>query len=427
MEMREYAVMLKRLWAWPLGALFLTLNIALLYLSVTPTTYTARSELFLSATSTQGEPLLDLSSYSQQRAKSYAESVQTPAVLQPVIDSLGLDTSSESLGQSITASVPVETVVLQLDVTRDNSDEAVSIAEELTESTVSLIDQLEGSGSLEVVVLTNAVLDPSATTPNRILILAAAAVIGLVIGLALALWRHLSDPILRSSADVRLALAEAVRSTAPFNVEREQDVASRVSLIHAAALGTFLCARPDPQSSSRHVALPSRSCLVCVVHDGHAQRVAEACVTVAQSLADEGSRVCVVDEDVLHQPLSTLAGAASSPGLAEFVSGTVAFDHIKHPQARSHLTFVFSGTAVDDFPQGAPPGVRDELVADFDWTFVLGQQAKVRESNSLLMRHADVVIVWVTNGTSRKDELMDEIDMALAVHRAEIVVVIDHA
>ena len=86
--------------------------------STTPL-YQSQAQIFVStpASTLDISALATGSSFSQQRVKSYAQIVNSPMTLKPVIDRLDLNMTSQELASMITASAPLDTVLISLTVT----------------------------------------------------------------------------------------------------------------------------------------------------------------------------------------------------------------------------------------------------------------------------------------------------------------------
>ena len=85
--------------------------------SATPI-YQAKVQLFVSTPSSALDlsALVQGSSFSQQRVKSYAQIVNGPDTLKPIIASLKLPYSYEQLASNVTASAPLDTVLISVTV-----------------------------------------------------------------------------------------------------------------------------------------------------------------------------------------------------------------------------------------------------------------------------------------------------------------------
>lgn len=413
MELKEYFEAVTRRWAWVVGSLAVAVALALGYLAVTPATHTARSDLFLSATTDSGDSLVDLSRYSQLRAKSYAETVDTPAVLQPVIDDLGLDTTVTDLAWSVEAGVPLETVVLTLSVTREDPAEAVAIAEALDDSMVTLINSVEGEGpdALEATILAEAQLDPSPTSPDRLMTLAAATVLGLAAGLGLALFRQARDSVVRSTDTVRQVVTRAAESAAPLRVHTSEDMSSRVSFVDSSAVPTYLCAQ-----KRSHL-------LVYVLHCGMSNDLTGMLVRSASGLTGDGSSVCLVDADASHQPLSKWAGEQAAPGWTDLVAGRATREAALRVQADLPLTLVFSGDPISHVDLGRFSTTLLQIHREHACTILLAGYEETRLPPGVV-GEVDVVMVWVEQDVSSRHALEAQLKLALAAQSAEVAVVI---
>src|ERR1019366_8405993 len=83
------------------------------------------------------------SSSPQQRVLSYADVITTPKVLDPVIETLKLHTSAATLGTQITATVPLNTVLIQVDVTNTDPRVAAQVADALGKQFTQTVAEIE--------------------------------------------------------------------------------------------------------------------------------------------------------------------------------------------------------------------------------------------------------------------------------------------
>ena len=95
--------------------------------------YKSDSQVFVSTpvTSLDIAALATGSSFSQQRVKSYAQIVNSPLTLKAVIEKLGLDISAEELSKRVSASAPLDTVLISISVTDAIPSRAAEIANEI--------------------------------------------------------------------------------------------------------------------------------------------------------------------------------------------------------------------------------------------------------------------------------------------------------
>src|SRR4051794_14668782 len=101
MELRDYIAALRRHRPTWLGLTVVGLILALVVVQLTPHTYRATAQVFVSS-STEGSP-----QFVAQRVKSYPDVAVSAAVLVPAAEHLGLDTGVAQLRDQVTASNPV--------------------------------------------------------------------------------------------------------------------------------------------------------------------------------------------------------------------------------------------------------------------------------------------------------------------------------
>lgn len=120
---------------------------AIVTFTTTPT-YQSEAEIFVStpASTLDISALATGSSFSQQRVKSYAQIVNSPLTLEPVIQSLNLKTTPEELSKAIVASAPLDTVLIHLTVTDIDPQRASDIANAVAEQFSLTVAELELHG-----------------------------------------------------------------------------------------------------------------------------------------------------------------------------------------------------------------------------------------------------------------------------------------
>jgi non-specific protein-tyrosine kinase len=107
--------------------------------------YESQAEIFVStpASTLDISALATGSSFSQQRVKSYAQIVDSPLTLEPVIRELGLKMTTTELAGMITASAPLDTVLITLTVTDTDPQRAADIANAVADQFGVTVSDLE--------------------------------------------------------------------------------------------------------------------------------------------------------------------------------------------------------------------------------------------------------------------------------------------
>ncbi len=192
MELREYVAVVGRRWRWLAASLLVCLLIALAAALLTPRTWTAQTQVFVSSTTESTSP-----QFLQQRVKSYPDIASSAEVLDPVRDTLGLDMSLAQLRAAVEAENPVDTSQINIAVTLRDPQQAADVADAVAEEFSSAVERLEttGSGSSPVTLtVTNpAAVPTSPASPQIPLLVALGLVCGLGLGIAAAVVRDRWD------------------------------------------------------------------------------------------------------------------------------------------------------------------------------------------------------------------------------------------
>jgi capsular polysaccharide biosynthesis protein len=147
--------------------------------------------------------------------KSYVDVVDSPAVLDPVIADLGLDTTYVELSQQVSAQTPPNTVLLNVTVTDPSSKRAADIANAVAASYAAEIKRLEGAAPqetkkaeaapqvpVEVSVIKPARAPLSPVSPRTALNVVLGALLGFLLGVGAAVLRHTLDTSVKSTEDL---------------------------------------------------------------------------------------------------------------------------------------------------------------------------------------------------------------------------------
>ena len=200
MELRDYWRLITR--NLPVMALSLLLGVgaaAAVTFTVTPQ-YSASAQIFVStpASALDITALATGSSFSQQRVKSYAQIINGPATLQPVINSLKLHTTVGELARRVTASAPLDTVLIAIKVTDPSPDRAAAIANAVAKQFAVTVRALEvsqvgKSSPVKISTVISATAPTSPSSPMKALNLALGLLLGLGLGFGIATLRQLFD------------------------------------------------------------------------------------------------------------------------------------------------------------------------------------------------------------------------------------------
>ena len=203
MELSKMARIARTRWksiaAMVLLALILSATISVLM----PRKYASSAQIYLNVETTSPSELYQASAYLTSRLPSYQELATQEDLLDRIIAEEGLDMSSGELANEIKATVKPQTVLLVFTVTDASAQQAQLIADKGSELLSDYIEKLEtprrAKATSVVATVTNPPkLNTNPVSPNTGLNLTVAAILGLLLGVALAAAREVLDMTLRS-------------------------------------------------------------------------------------------------------------------------------------------------------------------------------------------------------------------------------------
>lgn len=205
MDIRDFLLLIIRNLFILIFCTFLGLSAALYYNDKAVPIYTADMQLFVStpASAIDIGSLATGSSFSQQRVKSYADIIDGPATLIPVIEKLKLKTTPYELAKSVKASAPLDTVLISVSVTNKSPKMAAKIANEIGKQFAITASELEIpdyslDSPVKVSVVKGAVPPKSPTSPKKLINLLLGLLLGFGLGLGIALLRLRFDDSVRN-------------------------------------------------------------------------------------------------------------------------------------------------------------------------------------------------------------------------------------
>jgi capsular exopolysaccharide synthesis family protein len=297
--------------------------------------------------------------FSQQRVASYAEIVSSTELLAAVARQLRLSGGAEALQGKISASVPPDTVLVDVTVTDPSPTQAKSIADAVAAQLPSFVAALEAPGDpsaspVRVSLTREPELPADPATPDAKLYVAFGLLAGLALGLGGAALAAAFDDRIRS-------IETAERSAgAPVLGSVSEQAGGSGSLVLlddplSARAEDYRRMRTQLQARWRSPAILS---LVVASVDGRDGKTAIA-ANLAIAFACAGQRVALVDADLREPRLSELFGLGSSVGLADVLAGDAPLEVALARFPELPLAVVGAGTPRPDPSDVLPrfPGV----------------------------------------------------------------------
>ena len=382
-----------------------------------PKIYQSDAQLFVStpANTLDISALATGSSFSQQRVKSYAQIINSPLTLKPVVEKLKLDVTPEELSGQISAVAPLDTVLIFLSVKDANYDRAALIANSVAEQFAVVAKDLEMNNSLtgapvKVSTVRYATANPIPISPNKKLYYLLGILIGFAIGLSLAGLRKILDTTVKNSDDIfGMSLLAAIGFDASAD---EKPLITKLGR-YAARTEAFRTLRTNlkyiiPSIPAKVVAITSS-----LPNEGKSTTA----INLAISFAQGGNSVVLIEADLRRPKISNYLEISSNlkGGLSDIltsakkVSPAILKENIDN-FGDTNLRIIHSGKIPGNPSELLGSDRFDQLIAllrkSYDYVIVDCPPLLPVADAAIISTRVDGVIVLVHAGKTRKHELL---------------------
>ncbi|ACQ79213.1 capsular exopolysaccharide family [Beutenbergia cavernae DSM 12333] len=332
-------------WRTVLVTVLVALGAACAWVAIATPTYLASSQVYVSVRGdSDTAALVQGSTFAQQRVASYAAMVSTPAVLDPVIEELGLALTAEELGRAVVGRAVVDTSLIDISASSTDAATAARIADAAAASLAETVARFEpaadGGPSPVTVSATRAAAVPSTPdSPNVPLALGLGLVAGLACGVAGVALREALDTRVRTEAHVR----DATHGMA---------VLAAVPAVKGVTSSRALLDRPrGPQAEAfrrlrsnlefMRVPHPPRTLLVTSSVSGEGKTT--TAVNLALALRAGGRTVLLVDADLRRSAVAAAMGLVDSVGLTTCLIGAARLEDVVQTWGEGDLDVLAAG------------------------------------------------------------------------------------
>lgn len=284
--------------------------------------YESQAQIFVStpASTLDISALATGSSFSQQRVKSYAQIINSPKTLEPVIQKLRLEITSVELAKKITATAPLDTVLISLSVRDFNAARAAQIANSVADQFGITVADLELYGigvdsPVKVSTVKDAFPARSPVSPNKAINFALGIILGFAIGIGVCSIRKSLDNTVKNENDL-----DSTPLLAAIGFDENADEKPLITQIgrYAARTESFRTLRTNLQFLSPDLHPQVIAITSALPNEGKTT----SSINLALSLAQAGAKVILVEAD-LRRPKVPLYLEMSSMtlGLSDLISG----------------------------------------------------------------------------------------------------------
>jgi capsular exopolysaccharide synthesis family protein len=411
-ELSEYVRILRRRWRWVAVPAVVGVASAVAFVVLSTPTYASSSRLFVSTSSQSG----DLTQANQgnslavERVQSYADLVDTHSLAQRVSSRLHGTYSAETLRKTVSATVVPNTV--NLTITAENAsptdarDIAQAYAVALSQEVARIEAPADGSPSpIRMSVVDDAQVPTHAVSPRKTTDLILGALLGLMVGVCLALVRNRVDTSISSVEDLEAVTDVPVLGTIHTD-------AGAVQKRNATALR-----EPTPWAEAFRVLRTNMQ----FVHVDHSERVfvvsssvpgegkTTVVVNLAITLALAGQRVALVECDLRRPRIAERLGLDDGVGTTTVLIGQLSLDEALQQLADTGVSVLTAGRRPPNPSELLQSHAMAELIRDlrsrFDVVLLDAPPLLPVTDAALLAAQSDGLIMTVRHGKTSSEQV----------------------
>ncbi len=352
MELRDYLRILRKSWILIVVLALAGVAGAATFSILQTPRYSAESRVFVSTESggTTSE-LVQGSTFTQARVKTYSSLVETPIVLLPVLSSLDLELTADELAESIEASAPLDTTLIVITVTDPDPVLAADIANATSQSLTAVVEEIETTpGSSESPVRLTRVQDATVPTapvsPNIPLNIALGLLVGLAIGVGVAVLREVLDNRIRNERDVELITDVPILGGIGF----DPNAAARPLIVQVDPLSPRAESFRTLRTNLQFVDIERASRAFVVTSALESEGKSTTAANLAIAMADAGFRVLIVDADLRRPKLANYMDLEGAVGLTDVLIGRAKLADVVQAWGRSGFLWVLPAGMVPPNP-----------------------------------------------------------------------------
>ena len=308
-------------------------------------TYTSEIQLFVAIQSSGTvQELQQGNTFGQARVQSYVKTVGSPIVLQPAIETLGLEVTSGQLATKVRATTDVNTVLINIAVEDSSPVQAQAIAQAVGNSLIKAVETLETPKSggtspvgLSIIKPATAPLAPSA--PNTPVYLLLGTVVGLGLGVGGAVLRSVLDNRITGEVDLRVVTDSPLLGGIPF----DQEAVKKPLLTQASAQSPRAESFRQLRTNLQFANVSGNAKTIVITSSLPGEGKSTTATNLAISLSDAGQTVCLIDADLRRPMVGEYLGLERNAGLTTALVGSADVNDLLQQWGSGSLYVLTSG------------------------------------------------------------------------------------
>lgn len=380
--------------------------------SSTPT-YVSTVSFFVNTTQGGNSALLAGDQYAQQRVASYVILINQERLANLVIADTKVHMTPAEVSAEIAASAQTNTVILNAQVTDTSPQRSLQLATSVAEQFVNMVKVIDPAVRLEIVA--GPTLAPDPVSPRKTLDLSLGILVGLVLGIALAVLRAKFSKGIRSVDALRTETKIAVVG----DIGLDRSAKSQPLLVEGGRRSSRNESYRQLRTALQFVDVDSTVRVILVTSAVANEGKSTTASNLAIVFADTGQRVLLIEADLRRPRIADFFGLERAVGLSNVLAGQVEVEEVLQPWGNKQLFVLTSGSIVPNPSEILGSLHMAELVKKlrdaFDVIVIDSPPLLPVTDAAVTSAHADGVLLVVRAAKTSKGQIMKGVETLSAV------------
>lgn len=416
LDLRDYLRILRRNWMLIVAVTLASLLVGGAASVLTKRTYTAETQLFVAIQGSGSiQELQQGNTFGQARVQSYVKTVNSPLVLQPALDNLGLSVTAEQLSSRVKASTVANTVLINISVADGSPVQAAAIAQAIANSLITAVDTLEkpkigDSSPVSLSIISPATAPASPSAPNTRQNLIFGLIFGLGLGIMASVLRTTLDTRIRGEADLR----NVTETPLLGGISYDQDATKKPLLTQVGPQSSRAESFRQLRTNLQFANISGKAKTVLVTSSLPGEGKSTTATNLAIALAQAGQSVCLIDADLRRPMINEYLGLDRSAGLTTALLGHADINDLLQPWGDDRLYVLTSGQVPPNPSELLGSAEMKDLIVRLEQTFdtvVIDAPPLLPVTDAaVLSQHVGGVVMVVGSKKLRQQDLKKSFD-----------------
>lgn len=422
MDLHDFVKLLRTRWITIFVTALVGVLAAITVTLIQTPQYESSTRLFVSASSgASATEVFQGMRYSQERVISYTELIMGETLAQRTIDRLDLDMTPGELIENITAKAIPDTVLIEVLVLDPSPVRARDIANAVSDEFVLMARELETPApgarpDARVVVEQRATIPNKPVIPKRFRNLATGVVIGIVLGLGIAVVRELLDNTVKTAETLEEITGAGTVGFIPLDRKIAENHTIAFDTDNSGVAEAFRKLR----TNLHFLAVDNPPRTIVVTSSSPSEGKSTTSLNLALALAEANHSVVLIDADLRRPRLAKYLGLVGSVGFSTVLSGGAPLNEVLQQTRFPRLTVLAAGPIPPNpselLGSNAAKKLVSELRSQFDYVIIDSPPLLAVTDSAIVSAHADGTLVVVRSGKTRRDQLTHAIGMLKGVN-----------